>query len=226
MCGRYTLHSRLNLLLQQFAVETAPAYHPRYNIAPTQDAPVVRQRTPKAQRSMDLLRWGLIPLWADDPSIGNRMINARAETAHERPAFRAAFRRRRCLVPADGYYEWQKAATHKQPFYIRVDGGKPFAMAGLWEHWEDDGGNALETYTVLTTDANEATRHLHDRMPVILDKTQYARWLDPHYQEVTSLRKMLRPFPSERVDYYPVSTYVNSPQHEGPQCIKPIQREH
>ncbi len=218
MCGRFTLHSRLNLLLEQFAVETGPELKPRYNIAPTQNAPVVRVGS-AGSREMALLRWGLVPSWAKDLSIGNRMINARAETVATKPSFRSALKRRRCLVPTDGYYEWKKTGKAKQPYYIRLSDEKPFAMAGLWERWTDEAGETLETFTIITTDANAATREIHDRMPVILPPADYARWLDSECERSDLLQPLLKPYEASPMRMDPVSTHVNSPRHDDPECI-------
>lgn len=215
------MHSALNRLLQQFALEAGPEWAPRYNIAPTQQVPVVRVAPDSGEREMTLLRWGLIPSWAKDASIGNRLINARAETVASKPAFRAAFKRRRCLVPADGYYEWQKVGSKKQPYLIQRQDGAPFAFAGLWESWHADRPDAVETFTIITTDANEATTAIHDRMPVILDEEDYAMWLDPEFEGREALESLLRPYPGEALQLTPVSTYVNNPRHEDPRCIEP-----
>ena len=219
MCGRFTLHSRLNLLLQQFALQAGPDWAPRYNIAPTQSVPIVRLSAADGKREMTLMRWGLVPSWAKDISIGNRMINARAETVATKPSFRAAFKRRRCLVPADGYYEWQKTVTGKQPYYIHLRDDTPFAMAGLWESWHADQEDTLDTFTIITTDANRATCHIHDRMPVILDPDDYPLWLDPEFEGREALQTLLRPYESDELQLDPVSTHVNSPRNDDPQCI-------
>jgi putative SOS response-associated peptidase YedK len=219
MCGRFTLHSRLNLLLQQFALQAGPDWAPRYNIAPTQSVPIVRIRPGTGQREMALLRWGLVPSWAKDISIGSRMINARAETVATKPSFRAAFKHRRCLVPADGYYEWQKTAAGKQPYYIHFRDDTPFALAGLWESWRPDEGDALATFTIITTDASAATSHIHDRMPVILDPDDYPLWLDPEFEGRDTLQALLRPYAGDELQLDPVSTHVNSPRNDDPQCV-------
>jgi len=219
MCGRFTLHSRLNLILQQFAVSAGPTLAPRYNIAPTQSTPVVVDEPGTHQRKLLPLRWGLVPFWADTPSIGSRMINARADTVATKPAFRAAFKRRRCLVPADGYYEWQQRPEGKQPFYLHTSDGGPFAMAGLWESWHSGQADQVDTFTIITTDANDTMAAIHDRMPVILDEDAYALWLDPEFDEPQALQQLLRPCDADFLVATPVSTYVNNPRHEGPQCI-------
>jgi putative SOS response-associated peptidase YedK len=223
MCGRFTLHSRLNLLLQQFALEAGPELVPRYNIAPTQMVPVVRCNK-QGQREMIMMKWGLVPSWAKDPSIGNRLINARSETVASKPSFRAAFKRRRCLVPADGYYEWKRLGSTKQPFYIRLQDDRPFAMAGLWESWRDETDQQLRTFSIITTDANETTREIHDRMPAILSPLDYDVWLNPEFDEQESLQSLLEPYDPNDIVLDPVSTHVNNSRHDDPECIE-IQQE-
>jgi putative SOS response-associated peptidase YedK len=166
------------------------------------------------------LRWGLIPSWAGDPRIGNRLINARAETAAEKPSFRSAFRQRRCLVLADGFYEWQRLDGKKQPYYFRMRDSQPFAFAGLWERSSAQ-GKAVETCTLLTTEANELLRTIHDRMPVILEPDTYDRWLDPAVQKVELLKPLLHPYRSEAMTGFPVSSLVNNPRNESPKSIEP-----
>ncbi len=167
---------------------------------------------------MAWFHWGLVPRWADDPAIGNRLINARAETAATKPSFRDAFRRRRCLIPADGFYEWKRQGGGKQPYYIRLEDDRPFAFAGLWERWEKAGA-VIESCTILTTDANELLMPLHNRMPAILDREQFDRWLDPTIEDAKVLQPLLGPYPAERMIAYPVSTVVNSPRHDVAECI-------
>ena len=219
MCGRFTLHARLNLILQQFALEAGPELAPRYNIAPTQNSAVIRWNAERGARELVLLRWGLVPSWATDVAIGNRMINARSETVAEKPSFRAAFKRRRCLVVADGYFEWQKSGAGKQPYYIRREDNAPFAMAGLWESWRPGHAEGVETFTVLTTDPCPATAAIHDRMPVLLDAAAHELWLDPEFPDTAHLQHLLRPWEEGDLTAEPVSTYVNNPRHEGPDCI-------
>lgn len=190
---------------------------PRFNIAPTQDAPVVRQDD-DGTRMLVLLRWGLIPSWAKDISMGARMINARSETVEEKPVFRAAFRRRRCLVPADGFFEWRKEGAAKQPYYFSMKGGNPFAFAGLWDAYESPDAY-LETYTILTCEANETVEPIHHRMPVILPPDLYAKWLQPGSPE-GELKALLRPYPEDDLQVYPVSRMVNSPSNDSPLCIQ------
>lgn len=218
MCGRFTLHSNLAAIMAEFGVTALPLLEPRYNIAPTQPVAALRQNEPGARECV-LFRWGLVPSWADDLKIGNRMINARAETVADKPSFRSAFKRRRCVVLADGYYEWKKEGARKQPFYIRLRDGHVFGMAGLWECWHAPDGSPIETCTVITTDANELTRSVHDRMPVILDHDTVSDWLAPN-AERTQLEALLRPYFASRMEAYPVRTIVNSPTHDGPDCVE------
>ncbi len=221
MCGRFALFSPEEILAAMFGVEGDRFPPASYNIAPSRDVAVVRTAPDgAARRELARLRWGLIPAWAKDPAIGNRMINARAETAPAKPAFRSAFRRRRCLVPADGFYEWQKAGTRKQPYYVRMADGKPFALAGLWERWEGPDG-AVASCTILTTDANERLAPIHDRMPVILAPADYGHWLDPERQDPAALLPLLRPNPPGPMLAFPVRTLVNRPATDDPRCIEP-----
>jgi putative SOS response-associated peptidase YedK len=222
MCGRFTLSTPAEMVAEIFELANVPPLLPRYNIAPTQPAPVIRLVPEANRRELDALRWGLIPAWADDPGIGNRMINARAETVATKPAFRAAFKSRRCLVVADGFYEWQKLPRGKQPFHIRMNDGAPFGMAGLWEHWEGPDGTAIETCTILTTDANDVVRPVHARMPVILAHADHGRWLDHRIREAAKLIPLFNPYPPQEMTACPVSKRVNSPANDGPSCIESI----
>lgn len=225
MCGRFTLTHPDQDLALQFDLPEIPDLQPRYNIAPTQPVAAVRVAPESAVRELALLHWGLIPFWAKDPKIGSRMINARSETAAEKPAFRAAFRRRRCLVVADGFYEWQKLNGGKQPFYIRLHDGKPFAFAGLWEHWEGPDGAVIESCTLLTTEPNDVIRPLHNRMPVILQARDYDLWLDPEVQQAEQLQPLLGPYLPGGMEAYPVSRWVNSPRNDDPRCIEPLPQQ-
>ncbi len=211
------------MVAEQFAVFEVPPFTARFNIAPTQPVAVVRldPQSDEPRRELVWLRWGLIPSWAKDPAIGNRMINARAETAAEKPAFRAAFRRRRCLVAADGFYEWQRTGGKKQPYFIHLHDDRPFGFAGLWESWEGPDHSHIESCTLLTTGPNELLRPIHDRMPVILGPESYAPWLDPAVQQPEQLLPLLQPYPSEAMTADAVGTFVNSPRNDGPQCIEP-----
>jgi putative SOS response-associated peptidase YedK len=226
MCGRYTLTSPGEVVAEIFELMDLPEILPRYNLAPTQEAAVVRIPAPQAPRSLALLRWGLIPTWAKDPAIGNRMINARAESAAEKPAYRDSFRRRRCLVPADGFYEWKRQGKLKQPHLIRRRDRLPFAFAGLWSSWRGpDHPAPLETFTILTTSPNDLMAGIHDRMPVILDRRDHAAWLDPANRDTAALQALLVAAPAEAWEAIPVSTRVNSPAHDAPDCIEPLAAE-
>ncbi len=209
-------------IAEVFALSEVPSLEPRYNIAPTQLVPTVLRKLEHSDRQFQMLRWGLIPSWAKEPGIGARLINARAETVTEKPSFRTAFRHRRCLVVADGFYEWQRQERKKQPFYFRLQDGKPFAFAGLWEHWEAPDGELIESCTILTTAANELLRPIHDRMPVILDRKDYDLWLDPTVQKIEPLQHVLRPYQSEAMISYQVSTAVNNPANNSPECINSL----
>jgi putative SOS response-associated peptidase YedK len=220
MCGRFSLRASGADLAEQFGLAEAPDLPPRYNIAPTQPVAVVRAGPGGV--ALALLRWGLIPRWAKGPEIGSRLINARAEAVAEKPAFREAFRRRRCLVPADGFFEWQARGGRKQPYHFRLRDGRPFAFAGLWESWRGEDGEALESCAILTTEANGVVGPVHGRMPVILGPADYGRWLDPRAQEPGQLRPLLRPYPAEEMAACPVGPWVNDPRHEGPRCLEPL----
>jgi putative SOS response-associated peptidase YedK len=225
MCGRFTLTDPDQDLAVQFDLPEIPDMKPRYNIAPTQPVAAVRLAPEGAEREMALLHWGLIPFWAKDPSIGARMINARSETVAEKPAFRAAFRRRRCLVAADGFYEWQKQNGGKQPFYIHLRNGRPFGFAGLWEHWEGADGSVIESCTLLTTQPNDLLRPLHNRMPVILHPRDYALWLDREVEEAEKLKPLLGAYPAAEMEAYAVSRFVNRPDNDEPKCIEPLPQQ-
>ena len=218
MCGRFTLRTPAALVARQFELPFAPDLQARYNIAPRQPVAAVRL-DPKGQRELVFLRWGLVPAWADDPTIGYKMINARGETAATKPSFRQAFRTRRCLIPADGFYEWRKSGRLKQPYHITLGADELFAFAGLWERWQRN-GEPLETCTLLTTTANDELKPIHDRMPVILRPDAYAAWLDPQ-AAADALAALIQPLPSGLLKLRPVSSFVNSPGHEGPQCLAP-----
>lgn len=220
MCGRFTLKTPTATLAEWFGGDPPADLPMRYNIAPTQTVAIVRIESSPDRRQWRMARWGLVPAWAKDPAIGSRMINARVESVAERPAFRAAFRRRRCLVPADGYFEWQPRGRAKQPFYIRLADDQPFGIAGLWEAWRNTAsGETLESCTVLTTEANLSTRPIHDRMPVILDPADYAAWLDPTELDAANLRAMLRPLDDLVLRADPVDAFVNNARNEGARCV-------
>ncbi len=218
MCGRFTLTvdpADLQTLLDLIDVPAELA--PRYNIAPTQPVAVVTSPT---DRKVEIFQWGLIPSWSKDPSMGSRMINARAETVHEKPAFRAPFAHKRCLILADGFYEWKQLEKNKQPYYIRLADGGPFAFAGLWDHWTSPEGDERLTCTIITCEPNELMSQLHNRMPVIFDKTTMWDWLDPEASPV-ALKAMLAPYDTSAMTAYPVSRAVNRPANDSPECIQP-----
>jgi putative SOS response-associated peptidase YedK len=220
MCGRFVLKSPPQRIRDRFGIAPgALAWSARYNIAPLQAAPVLRLED--GARRLDLLRWGLVPSWAGDPEIANRLINARAETVAQKPSFRAAFKARRCVVPADGFFEWQQAAHAKQPYYIQRRDGALLALAGLWEHWHGPGGATLQTFTLLTTEANAWMRPLHERMPVILDAPEaIAQWLDPGSRS-DALLALLRPARDDVLQAWPVGRAVGNTRHDGPELIEP-----
>ncbi len=223
MCGRFTLRTPASTIAEQFALLEVPVFAARFNIAPSQPAPVIRlpQGENPQRRELVWLRWGLVPAWAKDRAIGNRLINARAESAAEKPAFRAAMRRRRCLVVADGFYEWQHGGRTKQPYFLRLRGDGPFAFAGVWEAWEAADHSTLETCAILTTAANELVRPMHDRMPVILSAAGCAAWLDPTIEDPRQLTPLLTPYPSDEMEGRAVGDFVNSPSHDSPRCLEP-----
>ena len=220
MCGRFTLKtSRAKNAELIGSSKSLPLFEPRYNIAPSQPVLAVRIEPERGEREGTMLKWGLIPSWAKEPSIGNNLINARADTIAEKPAFRSAFKKRRCIVLADGFYEWgQTGPGGKTPYYFQMKDGSPFALAGLWDRWEK-GEEPVESCTLITTEANGVVGPVHDRMPVILDSESFARWLDPE-RGVTALKAMLAPLPDDWLTAHPVSKLVNNPRNEGPKCIE------
>ncbi len=218
MCGRYTLATPVEALAEEFGVAgPLPEIPPSYNLAPTQEVAVVLV---DGERRLEMLRWGLIPSWADDPQIGSRMINARSETVSEKPSFRGAFRKRRCLIPADGFYEWQRTGNGKQPYHIHAKDGSPLAFAGLWENWSGD-GEEIRSCTILTTEANKVVGEIHHRMPVILAPENYEMWLDPDLHDADRLTPLPTPYPSEALEAYPVSRFVNNPSNDDERCVEP-----
>lgn len=221
MCGRFVLMTVGRDIAEHFQLSEEPELEPRYNIAPTQIVPVVRLDAETARRELRLVKWGLIPFWAKDPSIGSRLINARAESAAGKPAFRTAFKHRRCLVPADGFYEWKRVEKKKRPYFFGSADKRPLAFAGLWECWEGPDGEVIESCTVLTTDSNELLQPIHDRMPVILKVEDYDLWLDPAVKKPELLQHLLKPYPSEEMTGHPVTSKVNKTAYESPDCIKP-----
>jgi putative SOS response-associated peptidase YedK len=224
MCGRFTLRAPASTIAEAFQVFDLQSLKPRFNVAPTQQVAAVRLSPEGGRRELAWLKWGLVPFWAKDPAIGNRMINARAESVAEKPAFRGALRHRRCLVLADGFYEWQRTGGRKQPYFIRLRDGRPFAFAGLWESWEGKtatGTVLLQSCTLLTTGPNKLMEPIHDRMPVILPPAEYDRWLDPAIQDPDQLVPLLRPYPADAMLAVPVSAHVNNPKNDDARCIAP-----
>jgi putative SOS response-associated peptidase YedK len=236
MCGRFTLRTPASAIAEQFGLLELPSFAPRFNVAPSQSVAVVRIRPVDSAdggrtaastsqsaggRELVWMQWGLVPRWAKDPAIGNRLINARAETAANKPAFRDAMRGRRCLVVADGFYEWRRSGRAKQPYFIRLRDGRPFAFAGLWDTWQRPDRSILESCTLLTTDANDLVRPIHDRMPVVLPPSAYSLWLNLEERDPGRLVSLLAPHAGDQMEAYPVSTLVNSPAHESPRCVEP-----
>jgi putative SOS response-associated peptidase YedK len=241
MCGRYTLARGEeileivpNITIKEDLRTNIPLWSGRWNIAPSQDIVVVANREEEGKLVAEPMRWGLVPSWAKDPSIGNKMINARAETLPTKPAFRKALERRRCIIPADGFYEWKKPLADapakgrgaggggKQPLYIHMKDGHPFAFAGLWETWRDEKGELLKTCTIITTGPNRLMATIHDRMPVILPREAILDWLDPKPRDPEQMAAWLKPYPAEEMEAIPVSRAVNSPKNEGPELIQCI----
>ena len=232
MCGRFVQVSSPELLVERFGVDelTAPTREPSYNVAPRASVYVVRDRAEETgrRRYLSELRWGLIPSWAKDPKVGDRMINARAESLAEKPAYERAFRRHRCLVPAEGFYEWQRGGARKQPMFIHRRDGEPMAFAGLWAAWRN-GGEAdddwIRSCTIVTTGANATVAPLHDRMPVVLEERDWDRWLDPDAPDLDALAPLLRPASDDLLIAYPVGTAVNSADNNGPHLVERVEPE-
>jgi putative SOS response-associated peptidase YedK len=223
MCGRFTLKaSRAKIQELIGSSKSLPLFEPRFNICPSQQVLAVRIEPERGEREGTMLKWGLIPSWAKEPSIGNNLINARADTIAEKPAFRSAFKKRRCIVLADGFYEWgQTGPGGKTPYYFQMKDGSPFALAGLWDRWEK-GEEPVESCTLITTEANGIVEPVHDRMPVILEPHDYQRWLDPAEQRAEVLKALLRPLPDDWLVAHPVGKLVNNPRNETPRCIEPV----
>ena len=221
MCGRFTQAAPGEVVAEVFGLPEAPELAPRYNIAPTQEVAAVRAGA-AGGRELVALHWGLIPAWANDRAMAARMINARAETLAAKPAFRSALRARRCLVVADGFYEWRQVGAGKRPYFIGLASGGPFGFAGLWERWAGAGADAVESCTIVTTVANELVAPIHDRMPVILEPAEFALWLDPALRDPEAVRPLLRPRAAAGMVAYPVSELVNSPRNDVPECRAPL----
>jgi len=222
MCGRFTLTVNPAEVQETFSPYTFPQkFSPRFNIAPTQPVLVIPNDD---QNTADFFVWGLIPMWAKDPAIGNKLINARGETLEEKPAFRGSLKYKRCLIIADGFYEWKGAEGKKvkTPFFIHMKDRKPFAFAGLWDSWNTPDGSLIKSCTIITTEPNELTGIIHNRMPVILHPRDYAKWLDPSPQTPDQLKPLLKPYPADLMDAYPVSTLVNTPANDIPELVVPV----
>ncbi len=236
MCARYSLKTSADVVQALFDLDETPEIGPRYNIAPTQ--PVVGVVAENGNRRLKWLQWGLVPSWAKDPSIGQKLINARAETLAEKPSFRAAFKRRRCLIAADGFYEWTEVAPkaagglfgdseqagkpYTQPFHIRMKDGGPFAFAGLWEYWEIADGGPIESCAIVTTEPNELLAKVHNRMPVILSEDEWEPWLDTSIPNPGPLVALLDPYPAEGMEMVPVTRRMGNPRYDAPDCIEAI----
>jgi putative SOS response-associated peptidase YedK len=224
MCGRYRLSRRKQIIEEQFEAQPWDGdWSPRYNIAPTQPVPVIRQHPKEPFRQISTMRWGLVPSWAKDTSGAARMINARSEAAASKPAFRDPLKYRRCLIPSDAFYEWKRTATSKQPYCFEVNDGELFAFAGLWDGWKDASRNWVKTCSILTTTPNAVTSVVHDRMPVILPKDDYDVWLDPGMQNVAAISEMLKPYDARLMRCYPVSARVNHVANDDEQCSLPVE---
>jgi len=221
VCGRITLTSSGEELAEQFGLEIAPELQPRYNIAPSQDIATVRVEG-EGLRVCRFERWGLIPAWAKDPPRGSGLINARAETVADKPSFRAALRRRRCIVPADGFYEWVGKGRERRPHWFRMRDGALLAIAGLWESWTGPEGLEVESCAVITTEANSEMRRFHHRMPALLAPSDHACWLDPGERDPARVLPLLAPCPSDWLTAVEVSRHVNSPRNDDPLCIEPV----
>jgi putative SOS response-associated peptidase YedK len=224
MCGRFRLSRRKQLVEDYFDCSSdEPDWSPRYNIAPTQPVPVIRQNPKEPIRELSLMRWGLIPSWAKNSSAAAQMINARSETASTKPAFRDALKARRCLIPADAFYEWSRTGKTKQPYCFEVNEGELFAFAGLWDRWKDPGGHWVKTCSILTTTPNAVTSAVHDRMPVILDPDGYDLWLDPGMRDVSAVSELLKPYDARVMRCYPVSTRINHVTNDDEGCSAPVE---
>jgi putative SOS response-associated peptidase YedK len=224
MCGRYRLSRRKQIIEEHFETESwDDDWLPRYNIAPAQIVPVIRQHPKESVREVALMKWGLIPHWAKAPSIATSTINAKSETAATKPAFRDPLKSQRCLISADGFYEWKRIATSKQPYCFEVNDGQLFAFAGIWDGWKDANGQWVKTCSILTTTPNSVTSAVHDRMPVILDPDGYDLWLDPGMQDVAVVTELFKSYDARLMRCYPVSSRVNHVVNDDEQCSEPVE---
>jgi putative SOS response-associated peptidase YedK len=221
MCGRFSAAFSFREIKVHWNLYGDLSFEPRYNIAPSQSVPVIVRNGDHNEAK--LMKWGLVPSWAPDPSIGNRMINARAETLLEKPSFRNLVAQRRCLIPADGFYEWRREGNRKVPVWIHLKKKEPFAFAGLWDSWRNpQEGDVLNTFTIITTEPNSLLRPIHNRMPVIYDAAMGRQWLEHSFDRAMTLAAVLRPWPSEFMEAWDVSPMVNSPENDAPECIRPV----
>jgi putative SOS response-associated peptidase YedK len=225
MCGRFSASFSFRDIKVRWNLYGDVEFAPRYNVAPSQQVPVIVKT--EHGNEAKLMKWGLVPSWAPDPSIGNRLINARAETLLEKPSFKQLVSQRRCIIPADGFYEWRREGNLKIPVWIHLKNKEPFAFAGLWDSWLDrDSGDVLNTFTIITTDANALVRHIHNRMPVMYEREMGRQWLERNLGgSAVTLAAALRPPPSERLEAWDVSTLVNAPENDTPECIRPVARD-
>ena len=221
MCGRFALKTPPRTIQEHFCLPESITLPPRYNIAPSQNVAAVRMMPGKSVRQMVMLHWGLIPHWAKDMKIGYRMINARAETLLQKPSFKAPYKKRRCLIPADGFYEWLHTGKSKIPYYIQLKKGAVFGLAGLWESWNSPDGDHVESCTIITAEANRLIRTIHDRMPVIISPDRYETWLQDS-AELQMMQQILTPYPAEEMRMHRVGPEVNSPRNDSPECIRSI----
>ncbi len=220
MCGRFSRKATLQAIIDEFEIEEVnDAVEPSYNVAPGQEIAVILK---DESRKLGLLKWGLIPSWSKDPAIGNRMINARAETLAEKPSFKHPLRRKRCLIVADGFFEWKKEGKQKIPMYIFLKDQKPFVFAGLWDTWTSPDGKKISTCTIITTEPNEFMKKIHNRMPVILPKEHIDLWLDRSIENEQKVLPLLQPYPEKEMDAYEISRFVNSPKNNSPACVEKV----
>jgi len=225
MCGRFDCHAEFINIVRSFGASKSsasviePDYHPSYNISPSRNVLIVTMQD--GDRHLQFAKWGLIPSWAKDPSIGFKMINARAETVSEKPSFKDSFKKHRCLIVADGFFEWRKAGLAKFPVYIRLKSKEPIGFAGLYSHWRAPNGEDICTCAIITTEVNGILSSIHDRMPAIIPIDQYGTWLDPKITEITRLMPLLQPYPSKEMEFYDVTLLVNNPSHDSPDIIEP-----
>ena len=225
MCGRYRLSRRKQMIEEYFETENEADWEPRYNTAPSQPVGIIRQDPSRPERHFSLARWGLIPSWATDAGIAFKTINARAETVASKPAFRDAFMSHRCLLPADGFFEWSRRGKEKQPFHFGMQDDSLFAFAGLWDQWKDPTGTVIESCSILTTTPNSLLANVHDRMPVILRQENYDLWLDPGFKDVKVLAELLAPFDAAKMKSFPVSSRINAVANDDSDCVVPWHRD-